>query len=156
MPKQRGGNRKETGNNIGTVDSIKPIELITLTVPNERRFFGVVRLLVGGLAARLELSYEQMDDLQLAVEAVLLSESHSGETVTLEASINGGSVVIAIGPVDEKALAGVPDVRSVELDQSLDLDRVLARLVAQSDFVERGGQSWLRIEQRVPEPGRPR
>ena len=35
------------------------------------KFLGVVRLLVGGLAARLDLPYEQMDDLQLAAESVL-------------------------------------------------------------------------------------
>ena len=59
-----------------------------LTLPGERRSIGIVRLFVGGLAARLGLGYETMDDLQLALESVLLKASSAAE-ITLEATIDG-------------------------------------------------------------------
>ena len=42
-------------------------EALVLTLHNERRFYGLIRLLISGLASQFDLPYEQMDDLQLAV-----------------------------------------------------------------------------------------
>ena len=47
------------------------MDTITLTIPAERRFLGVVNLVLGGLGSRLDLSFERVDDLQLAVDSVL-------------------------------------------------------------------------------------
>lgn len=47
-------------------------ETISMTLPADPRYATVARIVVGGLAARLNLSYESLDDLQLAVETLLV------------------------------------------------------------------------------------
>jgi hypothetical protein len=130
---------------ISTPHPTGHIDSLTLTVPNERRFYGVVRLLVGGLAARLDFAYEQMDDLQLAVESVLHARRTKGAAVTLEASVDHSTLTIAIGPLDLRSSAngqGSPG--------RIELDRLLQTLVERTDVEERSGETWLRLEKRIP------
>src|SRR6478672_6496568 len=98
-------------------------ERITLRLPGERRFIGVVRLFVGGLAARLDLGYETMDDLQLALESVL-SKAELGEHVTLQAHLEGEGVSILVGPFAHDPLGGEHH------PERLELERLLSALVA--------------------------
>ena len=57
---------------------------ITLSLPHAKPYHGVARLVVGGLAARLELSYEHLEDLQLALESVLERDGYVlGDAVTV-------------------------------------------------------------------------
>ena len=44
---------------------------ITLTLPREPDFQSVAHLVLGGLAARLNLTLENLEDLQLALTALL-------------------------------------------------------------------------------------
>ena len=53
---------------------------IRLKIPHEKPYHGIARLVVGGLAARLDLSYEHLDDLQLSLMKALnkvLDGSHA-------------------------------------------------------------------------------
>ena len=52
---------------------------ITLTLPRERDFFRVAHLVVGGLAVRLDLTFENLEDLQVAL-ATVLRESRVART----------------------------------------------------------------------------
>jgi anti-sigma regulatory factor (Ser/Thr protein kinase) len=122
---------------------------LSLTIPGERRFLGVARLLVGGMAARLDLPYEQMDDLQLAAESALAAEP-AGREVTLELEVGDEGVELRIGPFDPGALDEPPDA------DGLGLGRLLGALVDRADVVDRDGSGWLVLEKRVPLPaGRP-
>src|SRR5262249_42883129 len=114
-------------------------------IPGERRFHGVARLLVGGLAARLDLPYEQMDDLQLAAESVLASE-RPGNEVTLELEVGEETIEIRIGPFHRRSLAQHQD------EDQLGLDRLLSTLVDRVDIVQQNGSDWLVLEKRVPLP----
>lgn len=117
---------------------------ITLTVPGERRYIGIVRLFVGGLSARLDLGYDAMDDLQLALESVLRSTPLDGQ-ITLEARIEEDAVSILVGPLDRDPLqhdGSRPD--------TLELERLLSALVARSESISRDGGFWLRLDVRVP------
>ena len=79
-------------------------ETISLTLPAEPRYATVARIVVGGLAARLNLSYEALDDLQLAVETLLGEEEIlSGDHVTLDLDVGEGALDIVIGPIDAEA-----------------------------------------------------
>jgi hypothetical protein len=120
-------------------------EKVTLTIPGERRFIGIARLFVGGLAARLDLGYETMDDLQLALESVL-RKAELAETVTLEANVQGEGVSILVGP-----LVGDP-LRAVDGRQpdAIELERLLAALVAGSESISRDDGCWLRLDVRIP------
>jgi len=120
------------------------VQRITLTVPGERRCIGIARLFVGGLAARLDLGYETMDDLQLAIESVL-GRSALNQEITLEANVADNSVSILVGPLDRDPLqadASRPD--------TLELARLLSALVSSAESISRDGGRWVRLDVPIP------
>jgi hypothetical protein len=117
---------------------------VAITLPGERRAIGIVRLFVGGLAARLDLGYETMDDLQLAVESVLLG-APLGAEITVAAHIEGDAVSLSIGPFERDPL-----VVGTEETGELDLEHLLAALVARAETTTENGASWLRLDVRIP------
>jgi len=52
---------------------------ICLTLPADEAFHGVAHLVLGGLAVRLDLTYENLQDLELALDA-LLERSGTGRS----------------------------------------------------------------------------
>ena len=42
-------------------------DTVTLSIPRNPQYYSVVRMVVGGIAAGLQLSYDALDDLQLAI-----------------------------------------------------------------------------------------
>jgi hypothetical protein len=119
-------------------------ERVALTLPGERRSIGIARLFVGGLAARLGLGYETMDDLQLALESILLKAELSPE-ITLEAAIDGETVSMTIGP-----LARDPLLPGTAGSDELDLRHLLSALVARAESSSRDDGCWLRLDVIVP------
>ena len=83
-------------------------DAITLQIPPDKQFHGVARLVVGGLAARLDLSYEHLEDLQLALATVLDNGYSTGSNVTVKLAVNPGSVAMAIGPLARGSSARRP------------------------------------------------
>ena len=77
---------------------------IELTLPAGREWHAVARLVLGGVADRLNLSFEDLDDLQLAVERLLV-EAASQETVTVRIDVMDHGVSVGVGPLAERALA---------------------------------------------------
>ena len=92
---------------------------ISLTIPTATRFRGVATLVLGGVGSRLDLPYERVDDLQLAVLSLL--EASDGDRVTVEVEAQEEGVLVSVGPLSDGtgtdgALARVLDplVDSVE------------------------------------------
>jgi anti-sigma regulatory factor (Ser/Thr protein kinase) len=77
---------------------------IELTLPVGREWHAVARLVLGGVADRLNLPFEDMDDLQLAVERLLV-EAASQETVRVRIDVVEHGVRVGVGPLAESALA---------------------------------------------------
>lgn len=100
------------------------------------RFANVARLVTGAFASNLGLGYDEVNELQLAVELVLRSLPARGSRSTLELATEPGGLTAAVGVFDpdwlERRLA-----QAVE-DDGLDLRGYLERLV---DRVERIGDS---------------
>jgi hypothetical protein len=95
---------------------------ISLTIPTATRFRGVATLVLGGVGSRLDLPYERVDDLQLAVLSLL--EASEGDRVTVEIEAQEEGVLVSVGPLSDGAgtdgaLARVLDplVDSVEAAQ---------------------------------------
>jgi hypothetical protein len=107
-------------------------EKIVLTIPSERRFRGVATLVLGGVGSRLNLPYERMDDLQLALLSILDAAGES--EVSIEVKAEDRHVAVSVGPLVEGS--GDDD----------GLARVLSKLV---DGVELGrrdsGAEWLTL-----------
>lgn len=120
-------------------------DTITLSLPRGPEFWRVALLVVGGLAVRLNLTLESLEDLQIAVES-LLERSVRGEVVTLELRLDDGSIAALVGPVDGAAVQ-----EELERDQAgiVSLRRVLDTVADSFELVERDGAEWLSVQKRV-------
>jgi anti-sigma regulatory factor (Ser/Thr protein kinase) len=119
---------------------------IKLRIPHERPYHGIARLVVGGLAARLDLSYEHLDDLQLALGTVLENDGYSvGPEVTVELHVRDEGVGIVIGPLQ------TPELRAdLAADgESVTLGRLLSTVVERVEIEQRDDGGWLRLEKEL-------
>ena len=112
---------------------------ITLVFPAQEDFHPVAHLVVGGLAARLDLTYEQLEDLQVAIDALLGCRDDGGE-VSVTVSVEPDTVRTTVGPFAAQALAGL------ERDPSeLGLRRVLETVTDGVQVEVRGDGSWVAL-----------
>lgn len=119
---------------------------ITLSIPSDKPFHGVARLVIGGLAARLDLSYETLEDLQLALDSVLERDGYlAGPHVTVRFSVKPESVGIVIGPLSPQLRT---DLESEDGDR-ISLRRLLSTLVETVELEAREGGDWLALDKRV-------
>jgi hypothetical protein len=79
-------------------------ERIHLEAPLAPDFQPVVRLIIGGIAERVDFGFEEIDDLQLAVERLLAEAGQSG-TVSITFDIGDGRVRTIVGPLSERSVA---------------------------------------------------
>jgi hypothetical protein len=79
-------------------------EVIELTLPAGREWHAVARLVLGGVGDRQNLPFEDLDDLQLAVERLLV-EAASQETVRIRIDVVEQGIRVGVGPLAERALA---------------------------------------------------
>ncbi len=79
-------------------------ERIELVAPLSRDYRGVVRLIVGGIAEILDFAFDEVDDLQLAVER-LLAEAGQAGSVSMTFDLGPRSVRTRVGPLREIAIA---------------------------------------------------
>jgi anti-sigma regulatory factor (Ser/Thr protein kinase) len=79
-------------------------ERIDLEAPLSGDFQAVVRLIVGGIAERVDFAFEEIDDLQLAVER-LLAEAGTAGTVRLTFEVGEDRIRTRIGPLSQAKVA---------------------------------------------------
>ena len=122
-------------------------DAIKLKIPHQPPYHGVALLVVGGLAARLDVSYEQLEDLQLALESVLENGGYARTSeVTVELDVQDHGLAMIVGPLDGAALkSDLEDQR----DDRLSLGRLLGTLVEDVSVESREDGDWLRLEKRV-------
>jgi hypothetical protein len=114
---------------------------IVLTLPREPNFHRVAHLVLGGLAARMDLTVESLEDLQLALDAILdRTEVHAGD-VTLRMRVDDGELQAVVGPLTERLL----DEIEREPDGDLGVRRVLESTV---DDIHVDGE-WVRLTKKV-------
>ncbi len=77
---------------------------ITLTLPRERPYFRIAHLVLGGLAVRLDLTLEHLEDLQLALAGVLDRREGGDEEITVSVRVEGDTLTTRIGPFDAARL----------------------------------------------------
>lgn len=106
-------------------------DTIVLTMPTSPRLRGVATLVLGGIGSRLDLPYEKMDDLQLAVLSALAATD--GDTVTIEVTADDELVTVGMGPLSD----GSRDDAA--------LRRVLERLVDTVEAGDHDGREWLTL-----------
>jgi anti-sigma regulatory factor (Ser/Thr protein kinase) len=122
-------------------------DTIRLTIPHQPPYHGVALLVVGGLAARLDLSYENLEDLQLALENVLENGGYAREPqVTVELEVEDGSLAMTVGPLDGEAVKAALEEDG---DDRISLGRLLATLVEDVQLKRREDGHWLRLDKNM-------
>jgi anti-sigma regulatory factor (Ser/Thr protein kinase) len=122
-------------------------ERIDLEAPLSGDFQAVVRLIIGGIAERVDFAFEEIDDLQLAVER-LLAEAGQVGSVCLSFEVGDSGIRTRVGPLSEAAVAealrdgdGAPG--------QLTLRRILQTVVDSFGVEEAGdGEIVVRLEKR--------
>jgi hypothetical protein len=146
----RGEEAPDRGPATGTMEGREQPDLISLAMPSDARFAGVARMLVGGLATRLDCSYEVLDDLQLAVDSVLDERRCLADAeVNIEVAVRATAIELTIGPVRPEILdRGVEPPRHEEIPLAVLLETV----VDDADVLELAGVHRLRLQKSVPLP----
>jgi hypothetical protein len=117
---------------------------ITLTMPRERAFFGVARLVLAGLAARLDVTVDHLEDLELALDALLERRGGPPE-VTVTLGVQGDELQASVGPFTD---GGLRDELQGEPAEALSLRRLLDAVVDRYEVVDRDGGAWVDLSKR--------
>jgi hypothetical protein len=94
---------------------------ITLTIPRESEFRRVASYVLGGLAARLDLTIENLEDIQLALDALLARADGATGDVTVRLIVRDNVLVTRVGPLQ----AAVLDELERDAGDDLGVRRVL-------------------------------
>jgi hypothetical protein len=117
---------------------------IVLTIPRDEGFEDVAQLVLAGVAARLNLTYETMDDLGTALATLLERRGEEGE-LTVELEVGEDVVTAALGPFRGDALRAELERQ----DDGVGLRRVLETVVDGFAAVEREGGVWIELQKHV-------
>ncbi|HKT45177.1 MAG TPA: hypothetical protein VJQ85_10280 [Gaiellaceae bacterium] len=110
---------------------------ITLVVPAQEDFRPIVHLVVGGLAVRLDLTMDVLEDLQVALDALLARRDDAGD-VNVRVSFDEKSMSATVGPLPPALLD------DFERDgNDLGLRRVLETVCETVEVEERGSDAWV-------------
>ena len=118
---------------------------ITLTIPRTPEFQRVAHLVLGGLAVRLDLTIEKLEDVELALDALLSALEPGDGDITARMCLRDGELETIVGPLTPAVL----DEIEREPDGSLGLRRVLESTV---DDVHVDGD-WVRLTKKVAARG---
>ena len=99
---------------------------ITLTLPREPEFHRVAHLVLGGLAVRLNLTIENLEDLELALDSILAATDPNAGDITVRMTPREGELETIIGPLTAKVL---DEIEREGDDGALGLRRVLESTV---------------------------
>jgi hypothetical protein len=114
---------------------------ITLTLPAERDFHRVAHLVLGGLAVRLNLTFEHLEDLQLALDG-LLDQQRKHDDVTVRIRVGESAIETVVGPFHD-------DHVRIELEREsgddVGLRRVLETVVDRVEVSDREGGQWVQL-----------
>jgi hypothetical protein len=116
---------------------------ITLTLPADEAFHPVAHLVLGGLAARLDLTIEHLEDLELALDSLL--ERADGHDVTLLVRVLDQELTASVGP-----FTAIRAELHRDGGEALDLRRILATVCDRVEIVDRHeGGEWVELTKRV-------
>jgi hypothetical protein len=122
---------------------VKPQE-ISVTLPRERSYYRIVELVLGGLAARHDVTLEHLQDMELALEGLLDRLDGTGPAI-VRMRVDDDTLHAAVGPYGKP-----PPVEQAESDgRLLDLHRLLDTVVDRYEIVDADGAHWVELAKAV-------
>ncbi len=118
-------------------------EEIRVVIPAEADFRPIAHLVTGGLAVRIDLTLDDLQDFQVALATVLgLRDDEDDLVVSL--GVGDGLLRASVGPFDAQAL------RELEEDESeLGPRRVLETVADAHEIDERDDGAWIELSKRI-------
>ena len=117
---------------------------ITLIIPRDRALYGVAHLVLGGLGIRLNLTIENLEDLEIALDTVLDS-ARDGENVTIAIRVGEGAIQTRIGPMND----GIRAQLERESGDGVGLRRILDTVVDGVEVESDDRGDWVRLTKAV-------
>jgi hypothetical protein len=121
------------------------VDEITLTLPRRRGLYRVAHLVVGGLAVRLDLTFEHLEDLQLALAGILDRQEDDGE-ITVSLRVEGDSIHASVGPFEGHRMRSELESAS---DGRLDLRRLLETVCDDVRVVDSDAGEWIEFTKSI-------
>jgi anti-sigma regulatory factor (Ser/Thr protein kinase) len=119
---------------------------ITLVVPAQEDFRPIVHLVIGGLAVRLDLTMDALEDLQVALDALLARRDDEGDVV-VRVVFDDQVMRATVGPLPSAIL------EDIERDgNELGLRRVLETVCETFELEERNGEAWVELTKQTAAP----
>jgi hypothetical protein len=116
---------------------------ISLTLPADQAFHRVAHLVVGGLAVRLDLTVEHLEDLELALDA-LLERTSDDRDLVLRVRVLDNELRTTIGP-----FADIRADLAEGGEDALNLRRILSTVCDHVEITEHDGFEWVELTKRV-------
>lgn len=129
-------------------------DTVALSFPRDSRYYAVARLVVGGMAAPLEMSYDALDDLQLAISSLLdhedLALDGGGESgdVRLRLEVDEHQLVAALGSFESGSLDRAFE-RSAQQGGEMGLRRLLDTIVDEVSVSDDAEGEWITLTKQV-------
>lgn len=117
-------------------------EEIRLVIPAEEDFRPIAHLVTGGLAMRLDVTYDDLDDLQVGIEAVLALRDDAGDIVVSLAA-DDGVLRASLGPF------ALESVHAADSESGLDMRRVLETVCDTHEVEERDDGAWIELSKQI-------
>jgi len=118
------------------------VDEIRLVIPAEEDFRPIAHLVTGGLAMRLDVTYDDLEDVQVAIEALLALRDDADELV-VSLSADDGVLYATLGPFPAETL------QADESDAGLDLHRVLDTVCNTHEVEEREDGAWVELTKKI-------
>jgi hypothetical protein len=117
------------------------LDTVEITIPRERDFSIVAELVVGGIAARHDVTLDVLDDLQLAVGSLLEHNEDDDGNVKVRLRVGGDAIDVSVGPVGERTVSEL----EADAGETLGLRRLLDTTVDELTLSQRDGHVWVEL-----------
>ena len=108
------------------------------------------RLVVGGIAARHDVTLEVLDDLQLALGSLLEHDEADDGEINVLLRVGDEAIDVSVGPVGERTVAELES----EAGDGLGLRRLLDTTVEDVSLSARDGGTWVELRKGFARGGR--
>ncbi len=117
---------------------------VTLTLPRERDFYRIAELVLGGLAARHDVTLERLEDVELALGG-LLDRLDGAEPATVRLRVVDGELRAAVGPFGAALRAEL----ARDIGEEMGLRRLLDAVVDRYELVDADEGDWVELAKAV-------
>jgi hypothetical protein len=114
-------------------------DTVEITIPREPDFSIVAELVIGGIAARHDVTLEALDDLQLALGSLLEHDEADDGEISVLLRVGENAIDVSVGPVGERTVAELEG----DAGDAIGLRRLLDTTVDDATLRERDGGTWV-------------